>query len=425
MDRGADVMRHTITVFGLGFVGLTTALAFAEKNHRVYGIDTNPQRLETIRAGKLPFIEQGLDQALLRHIHHNFTVTNDAEAAIKNSDFVFLCVGTPSGEKGEADLTSIYSAIDMFTSVLHDQKHRVIVIKSTVPPSTTSERVIPYLQNKGFAAGELLSVANNPEFLREGKCWEDMLNADRIVCGVSDQKGEDMLRSLYSGFDSPFYAVSLNTGEFIKYLSNTLLATMISYANEMSIIADAIGDVQIKDAFQILHMDRRWGKCEMKSYVFPGCGYGGYCLPKDTQAMYAQALAKGYDAKILREAIALNHTMPQFMVNKIMRIAKPSDKIGILGLSFKPGSDDVRDSSSAKIISLLQESGYTNLFAFDPLANEAFAREYNFQQIFYCGSLEDIYEKSDVLVLVTAWKEFADINKKSTAKTIVDCRYFL
>jgi UDPglucose 6-dehydrogenase len=266
-------MRYTITVFGLGFVGLTTALAFAEKNHRVYGIDTNPQRLETIRAGKLPFIEQGLDQALLRHIHHNFTVTNDAEAAIKNSDFVFLCVGTPSGEKGEADLTSIYSAIDMFPSVLHDQKHRVIVIKSTVPPSTTSERVIPYLQNKGFAVGELLSVANNPEFLREGKCWEDMMNAERIVCGVSDQKGENMLRSLYSGFDSPFFAVSLNTGEFIKYLSNTLLATMISYANEMSKIADAIGDVQIKDAFQILHMDRRWGKCEMKSYVFPGCGY--------------------------------------------------------------------------------------------------------------------------------------------------------
>ncbi|WP_312469778.1 UDP-glucose/GDP-mannose dehydrogenase family protein [Neobacillus sp.] len=418
-------MRYTITVIGLGFVGLTTALAFAEKNHRVFGMDINPNRLDAIRAGKLPFIEPGLDHALIRHIDHNFTVTVDSAAAVRNSDFVFLCVGTPAGEKGEADLTYIYSAIDSFASVLHDGKYRVIVVKSTVPPSTTSERILPYLQKKGLSAGEKFSVANNPEFLREGKCWEDMMNADRIVCGVSDQRGESMLRSLYSGFDCPFFSVSLNTGEFIKYLSNTLLATMISYANEMSKIAETIGDVQTKEAFQILHLDRRWGGCEMKNYVYPGCGYGGYCLPKDTMAMYSQAKTKGYEPKILENVIELNDTMPQHMVDKIIRIAKPSNKIGILGLSFKPGSDDVRDCSSAKIISLLLESGYKNLLAYDPIANEAFDREYKFEHIIYCDSLEDIYIQSEILVLVTAWKEFAGIDMKDPAKVIVDCRYYL
>ncbi|MDQ1147904.1 UDPglucose 6-dehydrogenase [Bacillus sp. SORGH_AS 510] len=418
-------MRYTITVIGLGFVGLTTALAFAEKNNCVYGIDINPDRLDTIRSGNLPFAEPGLDQALLRHNNNNFSVTTDVKTAVKNSEFVFLCVGTPAGEKGETDLTYIFSAIDHISSVLHDGKYRVIVIKSTVPPSTTLERVIPYLQKKGLSVGERFSVANNPEFLREGKCWEDMMNADRIVCGVCDQKGESMLRSLYSRFSSPFFSVSLNTGEFIKYLSNTLLATMISYANEMSKAADAIGDVQTKEAFQILHMDRRWGGCEMKNYVYPGCGYGGYCLPKDTQAMYAQAFSNGYEPTILKHVISVNETMPQYMVDKIIRITELSDTIGILGLSFKPDSDDVRDSSSAKIISLLLQSGYNNLFAFDPLANKAFAKEYEFEQISYCDSLEEIYRKSKVLVLVTAWKEFASLDKDDPNKTILDFRYFL
>lgn len=418
-------MKYTITVFGLGFVGLTTALAFAEKEHTVYGFDINKDRINMIESGKLPFVEPGLDLALLRHNNKNFVTTNDAIAAVKNSDFVFLCVGTPSGDNGEADLKYIYSAIDMFSSILHDGKHRTIVVKSTIPPSTTSERIIPYFKEKGFFPGDMFSVANNPEFLREGKCWDDMMNADRIVCGVSDQRGEDMLRSLYRVFDAPFFAVSLNTGEFIKYLSNTLLATMISYSNEMSKIADAIGDIQVKEAFKILHLDRRWGGANMASYVYPGCGYGGYCLPKDTQAMYAQAVAAGYEPMIIKNVIAVNETMAQYMSDKIMRIAKPSDKIGILGLSFKPDSDDVRDSSSAKIISILLNNGYHNIQAFDPIANEAFGREYQFHQIVYHDSVQSICEESDILVLVTAWNDFKGVDKQYLDKKIIDCRYYL
>lgn len=418
-------MQYTITVFGLGFVGLTTSLAFAEKNHKVYGFDINHQRVQLIRSGKLPFAEPGLDSALLRHIDRNFSITNDVEAAVQASDFVFLCVGTPSDQQGAADLRYIYSAIDLFSTILNDGKHRVIVVKSTVPPSTTKERIIPYFIEKGLTPGENFSVANNPEFLREGKCWDDAIHADRIVCGVSDALGENMLRSLYSEFDAPFFPVSLNTGEFIKYLSNTLLATMISYSNEMSKIADVIGDIQIKEAFRILHLDKRWNGSNMASYVYPGCGYGGYCLPKDTRAMHAQAVSKGYDPLLLQNVIEINESMPRYMADKIKQAAKPSNRIGILGLSFKPGSDDVRDSSSAKIISLLLDAGYNNILAFDPVANEAFDRQYNFKEITYCNSLKSICESSDILVIITAWDSFAGIDRKYPDKLIIDCRYFL
>ncbi|MEH7384266.1 nucleotide sugar dehydrogenase [Bacillus sp. JJ1521] len=418
-------MKYTVTVMGLGFVGLTTALALAEKGHKVYGFDVDSDRRDIIRSGKLPFVEPGLDSALLRHIDKQFFVSNEVEANVRESDFVFLCVGTPQGRNGEADLKYIFSAIDMFSSILNDDKHRVIVLKSTVPPSTTSERVIPYLKTKQIIPGETFSIANNPEFLREGKCWEDMMNADRIVCGVADEKGESMLRSLYSSFDSPFFAVSLNTGEYIKYLSNTMLATMISFSNEMSKIGHAIGDIQIKEAFEILHLDRRWGNGNMSSYIYPGAGYGGYCLPKDTQAMYAKSLSKGYEPLILKNVITTNDSMPQFMVDKIMQVANTNDKIGILGLSFKPGSDDVRDSTSAKIIKLLLDNGYTNFFAYDPFANNEFARVYDIKEIKYYDNLKGTCDDSDVLVLVTAWDVFSNINKKYPDKPVVDCRYFL
>lgn len=418
-------MKYTITVFGLGFVGLTTALAFAEKGNKVYGFDIDSKRTKLIKGGDLPFVEQGLDIALINHVNKNFIVIDNPEEAVSESNFIFLCVGTPCGENGEADLKYIYSVIDIISSHLNDDKYKVVVIKSTVPPSTTNERVIPYLKKKGLEVGEKFTVANNPEFLREGHCWDDMINADRIVCGVSDKKGEEMLSSLYENFNIPFYAVSLNTGEFIKYLSNTLLATMISYSNEMSKVADVIGHIQIKEAFNILHMDKRWKNGNMSSYVYPGCGYGGYCLPKDTQAMYEKSRLKGYEPMILKNVMKINNSMPKFMADKIMKISNKDEKIAILGLSFKPGSDDVRDSSSAKIIKILLDEGYNNISAYDPIANNVFSQKYNFDEVNYYDDIEGLCSNSDILVLATAWDEFKNINKKYSNKKIIDCRYFL
>ncbi|MBQ4224520.1 MAG: UDP-glucose/GDP-mannose dehydrogenase family protein [Prevotella sp.] len=416
-----------ITVFGLGFVGLTTSLGFAEYGHKVYGVEINPQRLETIKGGKLPFLEPGLDEALIRHLNKNFNPigTDQLEEAVRQSDCIYYCVGTPYGKDGQADLTYLLAAIDQTIAARDKDKYMVLVVKSTIPPSTTSTKIIPHLKEKGLEVGVDVGVANNPEFLREGHCWDDFINADRIVLGVSDERSAKMLKEVYATVKEPVFCVSLNTGEFIKYLSNTLLATLISYSNEMSIVADTIGDIDVAQAFRILHMDKRWGGATMASYVYPGCGYGGYCLPKDTNALYAVTRTAGFDAKILHHVIDTNDHMPQFIATKIIR-AIGSDKsrcIGILGLSFKPGSDDVRDTPSAKIIKALLEEGYTNICGYDPVAIEEFSSHYRLP-IGYVVSYEEMLKKADALVITTAWPEFKDVRER-TSKTVVDCRYML
>jgi UDPglucose 6-dehydrogenase len=251
------------------------------------------------------------------------------------------------------------------------------------------------------------------------------MNADRIVLGVSDERSADVLRKVYATVTEPVFCVSLNTGEFIKYLSNTLLATLISYSNEMSIVADTIGGIDTAEAFRILHMDKRWGGATMASYVYPGCGYGGYCLPKDTNALYAVSRTAGFDAQILHHVIDTNDNMPTFISQKIIRAIgdDKQQRIGILGLSFKPGSDDVRDTPSAKIIQALLDAGYHNICGYDPVAIDEFKRHYPLA-IDYVDSYADILSQSQSLVITTAWPEFADVRQR-TDKPVVDCRYML
>lgn len=416
-----------ITVFGLGFVGLTTALGFSEYGHTVYGVEVDQKRLSVIQSGKLPFLEPGLDMALERHLNNRFhpVSTESLQEALVQSDCVYYCVGTPYGKDGQADLTYLLGAMDQTLNSIDDTRFRVLVTKSTIPPSTCSKKVIPFLEAKGIKVGGNYGVANNPEFLREGHCWDDFMNADRIVLGVSDAKSETMLRSIYAGQPMPVYCVSLNTGEFIKYLSNTLLATLISYSNEMSVIADTIGGIDVATAFRILHLDKRWGGCTMSSYAYPGCGYGGYCLPKDTNALYAVSKTAGFDAQILKNVIMTNDRMPEFIAKRIMESVgnDKNVKIGILGLSFKPESDDVRDAPSAKIIAQLLKAGYQNIYAYDPVANEEFSSHYDLG-ITYYSTYKEIVESSDVLVITTAWDEFKDI-RTCTDKPVVDCRFVL
>jgi UDPglucose 6-dehydrogenase len=414
-----------LSVFGLGFVGLTSALGFAEKGFRVIGCDINKNRLETIAKGAIPFLERGVDSALQKHLGNKFSITANAEEAVKKSDIVFLCVGTPCGENGKADLAFLFSALDSVLPVIQDGKFRVLVIKSTVPPGTTQDEVIPYLQKKGFYDGNGFAVVNNPEFLREGKCWDDFINPDRIVCGAKNRQAMEMLKELYKPFSAPIHFVSWNTGEFIKYLSNTMLASMISYSNEMSKIADGIGDIDTGRAFRILHEDRRLKNSGIASYLYPGCGYGGYCLPKDTQALAAQAESHNIIPRILNEVIATNTTMPEYFVKKIEASVPSTKIIGILGLSFKPESDDVRDSPAARIIDLLIRDEYTNILVYDPVAMQPFSAVYQFEHIHYFDTKEAVCQKSDCIVLVTAWNEFKHLRSVYPGKTWVDCRYFL
>lgn len=409
-----------VTVFGLGFVGLTTALGFAHLGYKVYGIDVDEERKNTLRHGELPFYEPYMDEVLTEHLDKNFFVTDDIKKAVSESEYIYYCVGTPYGENGSANLEYLFSAIDMASNAVDDDKFRVMVIKSTVPPSTTAEKVYPYVKAKNKNFG----VANNPEFLREGYCWKDFIEADRIVLGCNDEKSKEMLIKLYEPMNIPIKCVSHSTGEFIKYLSNTLLATLISYSNEMSQVADAIGGIEIGEAFKILHMDKRWNNCNMTSYVYPGCGYGGYCLPKDTCALYSQSEAKGFCPQILKNVINTNEKISRAIAEKIAKGLDNSAKIGILGLSFKPNSDDVRDTPAAKIIKELNALGYKNIYAYDPIANAEFKRRYPEINIEYKESAKAVSDSTDVIAIVTAWDEFKAF-KDVKDKKIIDCRYML
>ena len=314
----------------------------------------------------------------------------------------------------------MFSAIDSTLKAIHDEKFRVLVTKSTIPPSTTAEKILPYVK-KSCDKAEFVGVANNPEFLREGHCWEDFTEADRIVLGVNDEKSETLLTELYEPMGIPIKCVSHSTGEFIKYLSNSLLATMISYANEMSEVAERIGKIDTAEAFHILHMDRRWAGAEMASYVYPGCGYGGYCLPKDTKALYALANSIGLQLPLLGSVIQTNEQMPEVIAKRIMQRVSQEQQVGILGLSFKPGSNDVRDCTSAKVIRLLLEHGYRRIIAYDPIAIPEFQSCYPLD-IQYADSLDEICDRSDKLVILTGWPEFKAV-KAGIPDKVLDYRY--
>lgn len=415
----------TVTVFGLGFVGLTTALGFAEYGHRVYGIEADQERLETIRSGKLPFLEPGLGDALRRHLDVNFFPTQALEEALSQSSVICYCVGTPYGADGQADLSYLYAAMKQTLEAICGGGFRVLVVKSTVPPGTTKGCVVPFLHTLGENVPERFGVANNPEFLREGHCWEDFMEADRIVLGVSDSRTEAMLRELYRNSGIPLCCVSPHTAEFIKYLSNSVLACLISYANEMSRAAEAIGGIDVVEAFRILHLDKRWQTGSIRDYFYPGCGYGGYCLPKDTNAFYARTKDSGFDGQILKNTIRLNDEMPEVTARRIIRAAGEDREtcIGILGLSFNPGSDDVRDTPSAKIIRALNEAGYRNIVAYDPVAMEEFQAHY--QLDCQCADTYDkLLEQAGTVAITTAWPMFKDVKTRTNAP-VVDCRFML
>jgi len=415
-----------IAVVGLGFVGITTALGFCEKGFEVFGIDTDQNKIELLKNNIVPFYEPGVTEALLRHNNTNFILASDIAEALPLVDTVIYCVGTPSMKNGEADLSYLISAIGETLSHIGGDGKKLLLIKSTIPPLTTAKVLKPFIEQNGFVVGDNILLANNPEFLREGCAWDDFLNPDRVVIGAEDIESRQLLESYYSSFGVRVHCVSWTNSEFIKYLSNTLLATLVSYANEMSMIADAVGDIDIAKTFKILHEDKRWfgQPAKMSEYVFPGCGFGGYCLPKDTSAMYDFAKSIGCSASGLKSTLDINNEIKIFSINKIARLSAVNESIAILGLSFKPGSDDVRNSPAADIIHGLLSLGYTNIVAYDPIAIDNFKSSYEFP-IKYEYTLEGIIQCSNCIVITVAWDEFVDRKELFVNKNAIDLRYFI
>jgi len=413
-----------ITIIGLGFVGLTTGLGFAKKGFKTFGIDIDQERIQSLQRLEIPFHEPHLKEVLEETLDQKFFLNPPFEEAIRNSKAIFICVGSPSAEDGSADLSYIFQAIDNIKEVRSHHK-KVIVIKSTVPPSTLEDKIAPYVKAGTGDDRNNIVLASNPEFLREGHCWEDFIEPDRIVVGAEEEAARSILSDIYRPFDAPLHFVSFNTSEFIKYLSNTLLSTMISYSNEMSMIAHQIGHINIAQAFRILHEDKRWtgSPANMATYVYPGCGYGGYCLPKDTLAIYSLSKQKGYEPRILKANLDVNLQIQTFVADVISQKLKKDASLGILGLSFKPGSDDIRITPTKRIIAEIIDRGFSNIHAYDPISNAIFQKAYPELNINYSDSLEGLLNDVDNVAILTGWTEFNDKKKAIRQKQVFDFRY--
>lgn len=412
-----------ITVIGLGFVGLTTALGFSSKGYPVYGFESDKKKANLLGRAAIPFLEPGLGRALKHNLNKNFFLDCDLNTAVRKSSFIFFCVGTPSDKEGNADLSYLKNAIKQVLDYIPRNNFKVLVVKSTIPPSTSEKSLKCFIEKLGFKIGKDVGLVHNPEFLREGHAWEDFTSPDRIVIGESDKRSGDKVEKLYRDFSAPVLRVSLNCAEFIKYLSNSFLATLISFSNEMSVLAYKLGNVDISKAFKILHLDKRWYglPSAMTTYVFPGCGFGGYCLPKDTKALKMLSRKVGHNAAILDSVIKANGHIKEFLVDMVISKINKSSRIGILGLSFKPNSDDVRESPSKDIIERLIKKGYKKILVYDPEAMENF-RKFNLR-VEYANTLSEAISKSDCLLLLTAWDEFKRNKGKILKKKTFDLRY--
>ena len=413
-------------MIGLGFVGLTTALGFARKGFIVRGFDAAERVTQSLRAGKLWFHEPHLPGQLDALAGIRFFICRSLAEAVAEADVIFYCVGTPQSRSGAADVSFLQRAVSDTLKALPPGRKPTMVIKSTVPPGTTVRRIMPLFARAGRTIGRNIGLANNPEFLREGMAWEDFIQPDRVVIGAGDDLSFLAVAKLYASFHTRVCRVTPSTAEFIKSVSNALLATLISFANETSMVADAIGDIDVKAAFQTLHLDRRWSgsPAKMTGYLFPGCGFGGYCLPKDIVALQHSARSAGVKAGVLRGVISANDAIARHFAGKIVQATKARARIGILGLSFKPGSDDVRETPAARIIGLLLQRGRKNLVAYDPMANESYRRVYQ-HPIKYVDRLTKAIKGADAIVVLTAWPEFRAAKKQLAGKPVFDGRYCL
>ncbi|MGF6357536.1 UDPglucose 6-dehydrogenase [Paenibacillus sp. 4624] len=416
-----------ITVVGLGFVGLTAALGFAEKGYSVKAYDSDIYKTIELSKGELPFHEPGLSTMLNKHLKENLVLCDSLEESLSDAKLIFICVGTPYLEGAGLDLSMLLNVVKDICRFSSKDSYPSIIVKSTIPPGTMRTKIKPVVEDCGLRVGQNIGLAYNPEFLREGNAWDDFMHPDRIIIGELDRVTSDSLVKLYESFTVPYAQVSAETAEMLKFSSNALLATMISFANEQALIAEHIGQVNIPELFRLLHMDKRWSgsPAGMINYVYPGCGFGGYCLPKDTLALKNAANQHGVEAKVLNAVMEVNLDISEHTVRKVIRSLKHRDEqIGILGLAFKPGSDDVRHSPAVGIIEALLDEGCTNLSAYDPMAMRNFEEHYGYP-LKMANSLDEIVAGSDICVIVTAWPEFQVLTDHASDIRIIDARYML
>ena len=396
--------RVKISIVGTGYVGLGTGLCLAELGNEVVCIDVVPAKVQSIMEGRSPIYEPGVDELLERHLRSGrFRATLDMQDAAE-TDITFIAVGTPSRKDGSLDLAYVRTAAeDVGKALAPKDEYHVVVVKSTVMPTTTDALVGPVLEAaSGKQIGAGLGIASNPEFLKEGMAVDDFMHPDRVVIGASDKKAAAVVRSLYSSFDCPILEVPTATAEMIKVASNSFLATNISFVNEVGNVCKDMG-IDMRQVAEGMGLDARIGK----QFLRAGCGFGGSCFPKDVAGLAAEAERRGLKPRIMRAALEVNAAQPRRLLELLDgRMNVRGRTVAVLGLAFKPFTDDIREASSLSVVSGLLERG-ASVRAYDPKAMDNFRRYY--PDIIYCASAEECLKGADAAVIVTEWPEFAPL----------------
>jgi len=407
-------MAMNISIIGTGYVGLVTGVCFASLGNKVICVDVDEKKIEMINKGMPPIYEEGLEQLLVEN-KNRIEATMDYRFAIQNSEITFICVGTPSKNDGGIDLSFVEEAAEEIGKQLKEKNSwHLVVVKSTVLPGTTRDVVLPLLEQcSGKKAGKGFGVAVNPEFLREGVAVKDFLEPDRIVIGYYDDKSRIVLRELYSGFSCPIVETSLSAAEMIKYASNAFLATKISFINEIGNMCKRLG-IDTYEVADGIGLDKRIGRAFLDS----GIGWGGSCFPKDLDALVSWAKKIGEEHRIINSVVEVNKKQPLKLLEILKKhVPKLRGKtIGVLGLAFKPDTDDVRESRAIPIVKQLLKEGAI-VKAYDPKAMKNFKKL--FSEVEYCSSAEEVLDGDAVLIL-TKWDEFRKLDY--SGKIVIDGR---
>lgn len=410
-----------VSIIGTGYVGLTTGVALAELGNDIILVDVIPEKLRSIQGGQAPFYEPGVNELLSKHVGNGRIRTSlDTQASVMDTEITFISVGTPSREDGSMNDEYILSASnDIGKALASKDSFHVVVMKSTVVPGTTTGKIKPTLvASSNKQVGIDIGIAMCPEFLREGAAMHDSLNPDRVVIGCEDDGTFDILSGLFEPLGSKVLRTSPTSAEMIKYASNSLLATKISYANEISRICEAVG-VDVYEIMEGVGMDFRISP----QFLRAGVGFGGSCFPKDVSAL--MHIAKDLDLKtpILDGVMENNRIQPRHLVSMAERSVGPLEglRIGVLGLAFKPDTDDIRETRSLPLIQELLRKGAL-VCANDPKAMDNF-REI-MQDIDYMEDPNAIVDGSDVIFLMTEWPEYRSIDwgSKEHLKGVFDGR---
>ncbi len=390
-----------VAMIGTGYVGLVSGACFSEFGHDVVCVDKDEAKIASLHAGKMPIYEPGLEDLVAGNVKAGrLTFTGDLKGVIKDADAVFIAVGTPSRRgDGHADLSYVYAAAEEIANAMVG--YTVVVTKSTVPVGTGREVERIIRETRPDAD---FDVVSNPEFLREGSAIEDFMRPDRVVIGTNSERAQEVMRNLYRPLyliETPIVFTSRQSSELIKYAANTFLATKITFINEIADLCEKV-DANVHDVSRGIGLDGRIGR----KFLHAGPGYGGSCFPKDTRALVSTAQDAGSPLRIIETVVALNEERKRKMADRVLAAAGgdlSGKTVAVLGLTFKPNTDDMRESPSLEIVPALQNAGAT-VRAFDPEGMEEAKSLLN--HVIWCDGAYDTMTGADALVIITEWNEF-------------------